>query len=86
MLHHFNRGPGGIICLGHGQRARIAGNMHDPAIRKPREQFRYMSDVDRKFDTGTVATTKPRKFLDENTGDRSQTPIRLLDPARDSLF
>src|SRR5437660_6303996 len=86
MLPHLNRGPGRIVCLGHGQRSRIAGDMHDPAIRKPSQQFRHMSDVDRKFHTGSLTTAKPRNFLDENTGDRSQTPIRLLDPGRDSLF
>src|SRR6266480_7159247 len=72
MLQHLNRGPGRIVCFGHGQRSRIPGNVHDPAIRKPSEQFRYMSNVDRKFHTGPVAIAEPRNFLDENTSDRSQ--------------
>src|SRR6266568_7804507 len=86
MLQHFNRGPGRIVCLGHSQRSRIPRDMHDPAIRKPLEQFRYVSNVDGKLDTSALRVAEACNLFYKNSCDRAQASVGFLNLSRNSLF
>ena len=75
MLQHFDRSARRIVCLRHRHRSRVPCDMHDPAIRKPGEQFGNVSDVDRKLNTSPLAAAEPGNLFNQNSGDRSQASV-----------
>src|SRR6516162_9009186 len=83
MPQHFNSCPRRIVCLRHRHRTGVACDVHDPAIREPFKQLRYVSDIDRKLNTRPVAPAEPGNLVNQNSGDRPEASVRLLDSARD---
>ena len=86
MLHHSYRSARRVIFLRHRHGSRVPCDVHDSAIRKPGEQVRYVPNIDRKFHTSPFVAAELCNLLYENSGDCSQAPVRLLDPARDLTF
>src|SRR6516162_5753769 len=75
VLKYFDRRPRRIVCLRHGNCSRVAGNMDYFAVGEPFQQFRNMTDIDRKLNTRPVTTAEPRNFFDKNPSNRSQASV-----------
>ena len=71
MLQHFNSRARGIVCFRHCHRPGVPRDVHDPAIREPGDQFRYVLNINRELHAGPVAPAEPRNLLDKNSRDRS---------------
>src|ERR1700730_862351 len=56
--------------------------MHYLAIRKPRHQFRYVPDVNRKLYTRPFAAAEAGNLLQQNSSNSAERAIGLLDPTR----